>query len=139
MGDRSGGVKSRGPSGDNLVKGDPFLYVSGTPERRQKLQNASSNCLWVLERTHCALGGRPLRRYAISSSMRGNPVAHSIHRLQSVDGSGRTVGTSDDTIADFEGRPFHEFSEGQEGARSSRRDSGSFSRRTSTVEAGEFF
>lgn len=44
------------------VGGAPFLYVSTTPNRRQKLQNASSNCLWVLERTHCALGGRPLRR-----------------------------------------------------------------------------
>ncbi|CAN0405323.1 unnamed protein product, partial [Scytosiphon promiscuus] len=39
----------------------PFLYISATPRRRQNLQNASSNCLWVLERTHCALGGRPLR------------------------------------------------------------------------------
>lgn len=39
----------------------PFLYISATPRRRHNLQNASSNCLWVLERTHCALGGRPLR------------------------------------------------------------------------------
>lgn len=39
-----------------------FLYVSSTPERRYRLQNASSNSLWVLERTHCTLGGRPLRR-----------------------------------------------------------------------------
>ena len=39
----------------------PFLHVSTTPSRRERLQNASSNCLWVLERTHCALGGRPLR------------------------------------------------------------------------------
>ena len=46
---------------------DPFLYVSTTPSRREKLQNASSNCLWVLERTHCALGGRPLRRSSSST------------------------------------------------------------------------
>lgn len=40
----------------------PFIYISSTPERRQRLENASSNTLWVLERTRCVLGGRPLRR-----------------------------------------------------------------------------
>lgn len=34
------------------------------------MQNASSNCLWVLERTHCTLGGRPLRRSGAAASFR---------------------------------------------------------------------
>lgn len=51
-----------GSDSESSSGGSPFLYVSNTPHRRQKLQNASSNCLWVLERTHSALGGRPLRR-----------------------------------------------------------------------------
>ena len=58
--------ESRGGSG-------PFLHISATPHRRQKLQNASSNSLWVLERTHCALGGRPLRGSCSSAAAAGEP------------------------------------------------------------------
>lgn len=53
--------EARGEGGGGGAGAGPFLYISATPHRRQKLQNASSKCLWVLERTHCALGGRPLR------------------------------------------------------------------------------
>lgn len=68
--------RGRGGSG-------PFLYISATPRRRQNLQNASSNSLWVLERTHCALGGRPLRGSCSAAaaalepqrSERGKPTA----------------------------------------------------------------
>lgn len=77
----------------------PFLHVSTTPSRREKLQNASSNCLWVLERTHCALGGRPLRgssgstaehentwrkpSSSVGPSSTGNAVVGSHHRRHS--------------------------------------------------------
>jgi len=54
-------ARGEGGSDGGSGGGGPFLYISATPRRRQKLQNASSRCLWVLERTHCALGGRPLR------------------------------------------------------------------------------
>lgn len=54
----------------------PFLHVSTTPTRREKLQNASSNCLWVLERTHCALGGRPLRGSSSSTVDHENRWRH---------------------------------------------------------------
>lgn len=85
-----GGVDGpvQGQSSDGGVGGGPFLYISATPHRRQKLQNASSNCLWVLERTHCALGGRPLRGSCASAAgavdppqqhqqQGGNPTASS--------------------------------------------------------------
>ncbi|CAM9820767.1 unnamed protein product [Pylaiella littoralis] len=68
-------IEARGQNGTGRSGGDsgPFLYVSASPHRRQKLQNASSNCLWVLERTHCALGGRPLRGSCSSAAAPPKP------------------------------------------------------------------
>lgn len=132
-----------GVSGCGLHKGDPFLYISSTPERRQKLQNASSNCLWVLERTHCALGGRPLRRSAItsSSSRQAHPVSHSSHPPQLPNNhSDGDAGASDDANTDFEvGRRRNCSSGGdQDGGRSSRIESGSSRRRSSALSGGKW-
>lgn len=81
---------------DSSVRGGsgPFLYVSTTPSRREKLQNASSNCLWVLERTHCALGGRPLRGSSGSTAERENAWRNnkpSVSSAGSVSAAGNAV------------------------------------------------
>lgn len=51
------------PGGDVSFEGskDTFLHVCPTTDCQKRLQNGSSNSLWVLERTHCVLGGQPLR------------------------------------------------------------------------------
>ncbi|CAN0364894.1 unnamed protein product, partial [Discosporangium mesarthrocarpum] len=65
----TGGMAYPPPVGTDLPEApEPFVYRSGDPVRRRRLQNASSNCLWVIERTSCELGGRLLVRGSLSSN-----------------------------------------------------------------------
>lgn len=89
--DGRGGGKGADSKAESDPDGSrPYLYVSNTPQRRENLQNASSNCLWVLERTHCALGGRPLRR---SSTTFQQAVAPPLLASNSAGGGGRGLGS----------------------------------------------